>query len=120
MMFSIRIQGEGLQQPLIRPRQCRPLNTRPIKLITCRALAHLLKPMLPPEIEQVTLDISLHLSPERLRRTINQKIKEIEAWGVTSFWAMDCAEGGLRHGFPKEPVDPSQSGRLRERRPGFP
>lgn len=54
---------------------------RPIKLITCRALAHLLNPLLPPGIERVTLDISLHLRPEKLRRAVNQEIKKIEALG---------------------------------------
>jgi len=52
-----------------------------IKLIACRALAHVLEPMLPAATQRVILDIGLHLSPERLRDRLRQEVRAIQEPG---------------------------------------
>ncbi len=52
-----------------------------IKLVTCRALAHLIEPMVGPAMERVVLPISLHLSPDTLRARLIEEIAKIEETG---------------------------------------
>jgi hypothetical protein len=52
------------------------------KLITCRAMAHLLEPMLDDRVERVVLDIALHLSPDRLRQRLMDEVAALEEPGV--------------------------------------
>ena len=52
-----------------------------IKLIVCKALAHLIEPMVDPTTERVILPISLHLNPDNLRSRLIQEVAAIEETG---------------------------------------
>ncbi len=52
-----------------------------IKLISCKALAHLFEPMIDPAMERVILPISLHLNPQKLKARLIDEISKIEAPG---------------------------------------
>ena len=52
-----------------------------MKLISCRALAHLIEPMATGITEQIILPISLHLNPEKLRNSLIEEIAKIEGKG---------------------------------------
>ena len=53
------------------------------KLITCRALAPMLGPLVGPGVQVVELEIGLHLSPERLRGELMSQIASLEEPGAT-------------------------------------
>lgn len=57
------------------------MKTKPAKLLTCRALAPVLRPLLGPDAEVVELDIGLHLSPEGLRRELQARVESLETDG---------------------------------------
>lgn len=58
------------------------MTSRKIKLISCRAIAHILEPLLDDCVETVILDISLHLNPEKLRTRLLDTIADIEVTGM--------------------------------------
>jgi len=49
-----------------------------IKLVVCRALEHILNPLVDKQTEIVVLDIALHLNPKTLRDRLNEEIERIE------------------------------------------
>jgi len=49
-----------------------------IKLVICRALEHILSPLVNKQTEIVILDIALHVNPKTLRDRLNQEIAQIE------------------------------------------
>lgn len=51
------------------------------KLITCRSLAHVLKPLVDKDTEIRVLDIALHLTPENLRARLISEIAAVEEDG---------------------------------------
>lgn len=53
------------------------------KIITCRALAHVLEKFVGTDNDLTTLEIGLHLQPERLRGAVSDKIGELERPGTT-------------------------------------
>ena len=53
-----------------------------IKLITCKALKHILEPLLDIQIEKVILEIGLHLNPDRLRDRLIEEVAMIEGEDV--------------------------------------
>jgi len=55
----------------------------PNQIITCRALAHIFEQLLGSDAPLSVLDISLHLQPDRLRRTLMEKVKQLEQDGTT-------------------------------------
>ncbi|MDF1551743.1 MAG: DUF1638 domain-containing protein [Deferrisomatales bacterium] len=59
---------------------CASLPRHP-KLLVCRALAHLLEPLVGPEVETVVLDIALHVKPERLREALQDAVASLEEAG---------------------------------------
>jgi len=48
------------------------------KLITCRALAHVLEPLVEAESEVRVLDIGLHVNPKKLRERLLKEIADME------------------------------------------
>ena len=48
------------------------------KLICCRALSHLIEPMLDPHVERVILPIRLHLNQHNLNKSLQEEIFRIE------------------------------------------
>ncbi|SHK22687.1 Protein of unknown function [Desulfatibacillum alkenivorans DSM 16219] len=52
-----------------------------VKLISCRALAHIIEPMVDPGMERVILDIGLHLNPDKLRERVIEEIARMEEDG---------------------------------------
>ncbi|KIX13412.1 DUF1638 domain-containing protein [Dethiosulfatarculus sandiegensis] len=55
----------------------------PNKVITCRALAPLVKELLGTDEPLTVLDIALHLQPERLRQSIGEEVARLERNGET-------------------------------------
>ena len=55
----------------------------PHKIIACRALVPILEKLLGTNVPICTMDIALHLQPDRLRFALNQKIIELEQEGTT-------------------------------------
>lgn len=51
------------------------------KLIACRALAHILEPLLPPGLPLTIMDIGLHLHPDGLRQKLNETVAQVEEEG---------------------------------------
>jgi len=54
---------------------------RTIKMIACRALSHILAPLVGEQVQRVILPISLHLSRENLHNALMAEIREIEDEG---------------------------------------
>ena len=52
------------------------------KLIVCRALAHVLEPMMPPDGEIRVMDIGLHVDLQKLRSRLLKEIADIEEDGA--------------------------------------
>lgn len=51
------------------------------KVICCRALSHLLEPLIDPMVERSILPIQLHLSHENLKNALQDEINRLEAPG---------------------------------------
>jgi hypothetical protein len=60
----------------------RRIVKKQIKLITCKALKHILEPLLDIQIEKVILEIGLHLNPDRLRDRLIEEVAMIEGEDV--------------------------------------
>ena len=54
----------------------------PHKLIVCRALAHVLEPMMPPDAVIRVMDIGLHVDLQRLKSRLLKEIADIEEEGT--------------------------------------
>lgn len=55
-----------------------PLSAPRRKIVTCRALAHVLQTLAGPDAPLTILDIGLHLRPERLREQLQITVAELE------------------------------------------
>ena len=69
------------------------MPNRNFKIISCSAMAHILRAMIGRNAEMIVLDIALHLNPMKLRARLQKEIAAIEKRGWTSFWAMASVEG---------------------------
>ena len=57
------------------------MERKQIKFIGCRALAHILEPMLEAQAERIILDVGLHLSPDKLRARLIEEVHNMEGAG---------------------------------------
>ena len=70
------------------------------KVIACATVGEELRPLLPPQIEFEALEFGLHLTPDKLRQALQERIDASVAFGTIILGYGLCANGvtGLRAG----------------------